>query len=571
MTLEHYWLIVLKQWKLIVTSVVLIGLGAYVGSRLLTPVYQSTALVRVNIHGKSDSADYNNLLASDQLVQTEAALATSNPVLREVVSHDRDLTVAQLARETTATAELNTQLFKIDVQDIQPARAAHLANDIANVLIRQQSQETLQQNALSQQKLQQDIDDTNKRVSAVANKINALELQIAKLEGRPGTELQVATLQVQITGLQNQSNRLQEHYDQSQSMLTQLEISNAQSRDFLRLAQPAQPALSPIRPQVMLNTVLGLVVGLAFGLALALLLEQLDTRVRTPDDIAQLLKLPILTVVWYVEQLKGARASLINPRANSINAEAYRILRMNIGFLTVDRAVRSLVVTSALPYDGKSTVASNIAIFIAKTEKKTLLIDADLYHPTLHERFGLAKTTRGLSDAVVACSHPAQKLHCSSSSVASHLCLDSYIHAVDVPNLYVMPAGSLPPNPSELLDSVAMNTFLASVMGSDIEMVVFDAPPLIGLADASILASKVDGTIVVADITRVKRRNLQQIKEQLAHTGACVLGCVINKQHRNPRDLPYSYYRAEDDLSEDEERPGASPLVQLLARTGRKS
>ena len=140
MTFGQFWSLILKQWKLILICFLIVGLGTYIGSKLITPLYQSTALVQVAIRSGNNQADYNSLLASDQLVQTEASLAISDPVLREVASHYPGLTVQQLANAVTSTVKLNTQLFQIDVVHASPARAAVLANDIAATLIRQQFQ-----------------------------------------------------------------------------------------------------------------------------------------------------------------------------------------------------------------------------------------------------------------------------------------------------------------------------------------------------------------------------------------------------------------------------------------------
>jgi capsular polysaccharide biosynthesis protein len=140
MTLAPYWVIIVKHWKLIVICFLAVGLGALIGSKLMTPLYQSSALIQISIPANSNQSDYTSLLASDQLVQTEAILATSDPVLREVASHYPGLTVDQLAKESAATPKLNTQLFAIDVSDPSPSRAAALANDIATTLIKQQQQ-----------------------------------------------------------------------------------------------------------------------------------------------------------------------------------------------------------------------------------------------------------------------------------------------------------------------------------------------------------------------------------------------------------------------------------------------
>src|SRR5438105_12428521 len=135
MTFEHYWSTLVKQWKLILICFLVVGVGTYVVSRLMTPLYQSVVLIQVAIHSGNNQSDINSLLASDQLVQTEAQLAVSDPVFREVASHHHDLTVQQLAGEVTSTPRVNTQLFEIDVLDPSPQRAAKLANEVAGTLI----------------------------------------------------------------------------------------------------------------------------------------------------------------------------------------------------------------------------------------------------------------------------------------------------------------------------------------------------------------------------------------------------------------------------------------------------
>src|SRR5260370_41910396 len=145
MTLRHTYTILVKRWLLVVICCFVLGLGAYVGSILSTPLYKSTALIQITIRSQSNQADINSLLASDQLVQTEAQLAVSDPVLREVASHYPGLTVERLTKNVTSVPKANTQLFEIDVLDSSPTRAATLANDIAGTLIKQQTQVTQQE------------------------------------------------------------------------------------------------------------------------------------------------------------------------------------------------------------------------------------------------------------------------------------------------------------------------------------------------------------------------------------------------------------------------------------------
>src|SRR2546423_10052203 len=149
MTLEQYLIALVKQWKLMVTCIVVVGVAAYIGSKLIKPIYQSTAVVQIVLSSGSNQSEYFSLLAGTQLVQTETTLATSDPVLREVASHYPGLTTDELWKEVTAAPKVNTQLFEIDVRDPSPTRAAALANDVANTLIQQQFQIGQQATALT--------------------------------------------------------------------------------------------------------------------------------------------------------------------------------------------------------------------------------------------------------------------------------------------------------------------------------------------------------------------------------------------------------------------------------------
>ena len=505
----------------------------------------------MEIRSANSQTDYNSLLASSQLVQTEVSLAVSYPVLHEVASSYPNLTVAQLTKKVTSTATINTQLFGITAQDPSPTRAAALANAIATTLIKQQEQVIQQDDLQARHQIEQNLNTSMQQINDISN-------QIATLSTQPGKAAQMAILQSQLSTIQQQ-------YSQWPMVLAQLELAQAQSGSFLRIAQSAQPALQPTSPNVFLNTASGLVAGLLLGTLLAVVLAQLDTRVRTPEALSQLLGWPILATIWNAHP--SDKKAIINPTQDDINAEAYRILRTNIGFASIDEPLHSFMVTSALPFEGKSIIATNLAIFMAKAGKNTLLIDADLRRPTLHSKFSIPADRKGLSDAVLA--FIKRSTIGSLIHPESPISLTPFIHSVNIPNLLVMPSGPLPPNPSELLDLKAMQRLLAAIeqykidivifdkegglrKGHDgkigqhkIDVVIFDSPPLLGLSDARILTSKVEGTLVVVDINHAKKKNLKQTQTLLTQAGAHVLGCVINKQRYNPKDkdTAYSYYQ----------------------------
>lgn len=526
MTLIHYWSTVVKRWRIIGIGVVVAGLATYLIMNLLPPVYQSSALIQVAADSINNQTDYTDLLAGDQLVQTEAQLAVSDPVLRNVTLHYKELTVEQLARQVTATPRPNTQLFEITVQDNSPARAAALANDIATACIAQQALLAHQMNDQSQRRIQQGLDSTHRQIESITD-------QLASLQQQRGKEVAIASLQAQL-------NVLQQRYDQWQTVLAQLELIEAQNNNFLVIAQAAQPSTGPIQPQSLPNLLISLLAGVSLGAMLILILTLAGTRVHTQKALVQSLGCPVLATVWRV----GASQphELINPKEYAPNVEAYRILRANIGFASIGRPIHSLVVTSAVPNEGKSTIAANLAILLAKAGKNTLLIDADLRHPTIHRKFGLPSNMLGLSNAALAFSRLPLSL--SSVSKSCPFSLEPYMHTVGIPNLRVMPSGPLPPNPPELLNSKVVERLFYFVARCGADIVIFDAPSLLGLSDTSILAAKVDGTLVVVDATRAKRGNLERVKILLSQTGTRVLGCVANKQ---PRKRGYEAYNTYND------------------------
>jgi Mrp family chromosome partitioning ATPase len=289
---------------------------------------------------------------------------------------------------------------------------------------------------------------------------------------------------------------------------------------------------------------------------LVLLLERLDTRVRTAEALADLLQWPVLTTLW--RSYIADRREMVNPGGHDANVEGYRLLRTKLGFAGVDDRLHTLAVTSALAGEGKSIVAANLAIFMARAGKNTLLIDADLRQPVQHELFHLAAEKPGLSNAILAMSMlsaagsaahhqfitPGGPGQPSKIAGASSFSPAPFMHDVGIPNLRVMPSGSLPPNPAELLNSKAMQRLLMELSDCGADMVICDTPPVCGLPDTGILASKVDGTLVVVDVSHAQRAPLQAMKAFLVEAGAQVIGCIANKQ-RNPAYEPSHPCQAE--------------------------
>jgi len=211
--------------------------------------------------------------------------------------------------------------------------------------------------------------------------------------------------------------------------------------------------------------------------------------------------------------------TLTSPRSPA--AEAYRTLRTNLTFTALDKPIETLVVTSAAPNEGKSTVLANLAITMAQGERRTILVDADLRRPGLHEIFGIAND-RGLTTMIV-----------EETALDDPPLLD-----VGVDNLWLVPSGPLPPNPADILGSRKMEEVIAALKARA-DIVLFDAPPVVAVTDAAVLGTKVDGLLLVVCAGRTRREHAQRARELLERVHVRVIGAVLNDA---PRDVVLGGY-----------------------------
>ena len=216
--------------------------------------------------------------------------------------------------------------------------------------------------------------------------------------------------------------------------------------------------------------------------------------------------------------------TITNPR--SPISEAYRTLRTNLEFTSLDKPIRSMVVTSAAPEEGKSTTLANLAVAVAQSGRKVILVDCDLRRPSLHQIFD-ARTAPGFTDMM------------RDDALMSKPPLQE----TAVPNLYLLPSGTLPPNPAELLGSRRMSEVIAALQ-QHAEMVLFDAPPVIAVTDAAVLSSKVDAVLLVVSAGKTKREHAKKAKALLEKVNAHLIGTVLNNV-KGETGL-YQYYSSEE-------------------------
>ena len=365
------------------------------------------------------------------------------------------------------------------------------------------------------------VDDYNIMLESIPSK----SLRLARLE-------RAAKLDEKITLM------MKEKYEESR-------ITEVGQLGNVRIIDPANPPLSPIKPKKKMNLLLGIIVGLGLGVGITFMLEYFDNSIHYMEEIERM-KIPALGSIPLIKaemaisrhgkngkfntngNQNGAhefRSRLITHFApKSPISESYRSLRTNIQFARPDKELKTILVTSPGPQEGKSTTIANLAIAMAQMGSRVLLVDTDLRRPIMHSIFGISRSV-GLTNHLVG-----------------RVPLEEAYFETDVENIFVMPSGTLPPNPSELLSSKAM-TELIEVLKGEFDYIFFDCPPVIAVTDATVLSAKVDGIIMVVKSGQTDRRAIERSYATLSNVcGDKILGVLLNVVNMEGSYGGYYYY-----------------------------
>jgi Mrp family chromosome partitioning ATPase/capsular polysaccharide biosynthesis protein len=533
-TLSSYLGILRRRKWIVILCTLLVPLIAFILSSRQEKLYESTAEVyvsRQNIASALTGIEDATLIVDERrAADTQARLAETPAVAKATLAGlgITDMTADELLDELEVSPLGDTDILGISIVDPDPERARQLTDSVAGQFV------------------------------AYRARLDTAALRKARQEAR-------ATL----TALRAQDKEGSDLYRSLEQKEQELATLEALSTERVSVVRPAGEA-SQVAPQPVRNAALGLFLGLVLGAGLAFLVEALDTRVRSASEIGLRLGLPLLARIPAPPR-KLAREDRLVMLANptSSQAEAFRMLRTNLDFVELDSDARTLLVTSALEQEGKSTTAANLAVALVRAGRRVALVDLDLRRPYL-ERFFELRTTPGITDVALGrtpLEEALQRVDLGTGHRSARPLSSGQENGRSEQGLLdVLTSGPIPPDPGEFVGTRRLAQILTELRGA-YETVLLDSPPLLRVGDAMTLSTRADGMIVVTRLNLVRRPMLVELRRLLDASQISVLGFVVTDADTGKRDDTYGYgYSSGYGYSYGErEADGTAP-----AREGRK-
>lgn len=500
----------IRWWWLILASTLVAMISSFVATLRQPPIYQSQTTLIIGRAINDPNPSTGEFYLAEQLAATYADIANREPV--------RNRTMEALGLSSlppyTARALPETQIIQIQVTDVVPERAQAVANELAVQLIAQSPTGSNPEDAERQAFISDQLDRLQSQINQSESEIERLQEQLGDL-----------TSAREIQDTQNQINSLQTALSELRSNYNGL-LSNTQQGavNTLAIIEPASLPRQPIGPNKPATILLAGAIGFVLAASAAYVIEFFDDTIKNTQEIEDMLSVPILGRIGEIPEGNFSwRYVAQEPR--SPLADEFRVLRTNIDFMNSTKPHKIILVTSANLGEGKSTIASNLASIFAQADRKVILVDADLRRPTLHA--WLDKTNpKGLTDIF-----------------RERITLWDAITPTNDKNISLITSGPLPPNPTELLASARMDEIIDN-LGDMADTIIIDGPPFI-VPDASVLADKVDGIILVVRPRYSRRGLVKAMHDQLQRVHADILGTVINGIPRGIGEFDgyYSDYR----------------------------
>jgi capsular exopolysaccharide synthesis family protein len=591
--------ILLKYAPLIIGITVITTAIAVVYSLTATEIYEARALIRIKRENSRLTMPFDMLYGNSRELdyfQTQIKLFYSRTLIRNVLNqlseegkpynlegvNSEEGLINAFLKKITVRPEPRTQLVHVVLEDENKSNARLFVNTLARMYIRQSVENEMEdarhygnwfrdRATAQEEKIQErekEVLDFKKRydldpaeVGMAQETLQRLQQQLNMLSEQKFStnvlseadafllEQRIVDLEDEINEKKQQINKLQSIEAEYRMLSERLDTAREQYRVLLKYAEEgglittdfdprnisivdeAPLPQRPARPRKTVNVLFGMLFGVVLGVSVAFFAEYLDDTIKSPTDVEHFLHVPFLGLIPGLgrgQQSETPIEGIVEHQPKGSIAENYRAIRTNILFSS-DRPIKRLVVTSAGPGEGKTTSIVNLAHVMARAGDMTLLIDADMRRPRIHKLFGLDADAKGISNYLVGTAT-----------------LEEIVHPTHIEKLHVIPAGPIPPNPVELLNSPRVLEVLDAV-SERYERVMMDSPPVIAVTDAAILARMADGVILAIHGGHAHRDIVKRAIETLRNVGGQILGVILNNVNIYRASYYdyyyYSYYR----------------------------
>lgn len=558
--------ILLKRFWLI-TAMALLGLtAAILVNTFVRPVYESTVLMMINQEnaGKLDDSGYGSFASMEDYYRTQYQLLESRSLL-ESVYKQLDLHqyeefaggIGALRGAIKIVPVTRSRLVNVNVRAYDPRLSMEIANTLANNFVQENisNRISMGQEIIRALESTETSDEEQELLNSMPQVVNsdfikslkqqeaALERSWAQLSSKyTAQHPEVVSVKRQLAATKSQIATETRRLVQS----IKIELSGQFSGNNVRIVDPAILPLSPVLPRKLINLIVGIMGGALLGILIVFVLEFLDQTVKSSDDLERKLHLAFLGVVPYekIKKRETEYASMLK-EGNILSAENMRGIRTMLDFTLSENRNAPLLISSSLQGEGKSNLSSNLAVALAQTGKKILLIDGDFRRGRLHKIFQVSPE-KGLSSIWDA--DPAKSDYAANVQSAK-----------DVSNLFIMTVGKRPPNPTDLLNTPKLADFLAWAE-KNYDQVLVDCPAILPVADTMLWGKYIQRTIFVIKYAKTNARSAQMALDKLTKANVKVLGAVIG--HYRTQGFTYgkygyyknySYYYSDDDKKKKDE------------------
>jgi polysaccharide biosynthesis transport protein len=529
MNLKYYITPLLRYWWLLVAALVVATVCSFLVTRRQPPIYQTRTTMVIGQGVYEANPNANDIWISQQLSSYYADIANRQEVRQSTMEA---LGLNRLP-EVSVQALANTQFLEIVVTDNNPRRAQAVANEFANQLIKRSPVSSEMEDQDRQKFINDQVVYLEGKIKETLNEIDQAELKLMDQT----SARQIAETQGEITTLQTKLSQLQQNYASLVANTQQGAINS------LSVIEPAGLPTTPIGPRKALTIGLSALVALIIAVAAAYLLEYLDDTFKSSEEVLHHLNLPVIGQISEIPYLKAegvagagkknlaliknTQSLLLNRRRSpdmpdeqadgiyvaenprSLIAESFRSLRINLEFEGINQSLRTVLITSPEPSEGKTSIASNLAVVMAQGGKRVILIDADLRRPMVHHFFKLTNLN-GLTEVL-----------------SEQMYLHEAIRPWEEKNISLITSGSEPPNPVDLLSSEKF-TQMIEQLKQWTDIIIVDGPPMI-LPDSMALSTRVDGVLVVLRHGYTRRDFARNGVDQIRRVGGHIIGVVLNR------------------------------------------